>query len=56
MTCDPLTKQELYILTDALIHYNYGYVTKPHSLSTKYKIKIIQKKLLKMEDNALDDS
>ena len=56
MTNDPLTKQEFYILTDAIISYKYGYVNKPLNLSTKYKIKIIQKKLLKMEDNALDDS
>ena len=56
MTNDPLTKQELYILTDAIISYNYGYVNKPLNPSTKYKIKIIQKKLLQMEDSALDDS
>ena len=52
MTNDPLTKQELYILTDAIIHYNYGWRVPSHTPQTKYKIKIIQKKLLQMEDNA----
>ena len=43
-----LTIDELYILTDALIHYNR--VNKSLHPSTKYKIKTIQKKLLKMEE------
>ena len=43
------TNEELYILQDALISYKYGRVDKPCS-STKDKIRIIQKKLLSMED------
>ncbi len=53
MTNDPITKQELYILQDALISYKYGRVNRLYS---KDKIRTIQKKLLKMEDNALDNS
>jgi len=43
-----LLKEELYILTDALIHYNR--VDKSLNPSTKDKIKTIQKKLLLMEE------
>lgn len=46
-----LSKEELYIVQDALIAYKYRSVNQPHHPSTKYKIKTIQKKLLKMEDN-----
>ena len=49
MTNDPLTIDELYILQDALIYYNR--VDKSLNPSTKYKIRIIQKKLLLMEEN-----
>ena len=45
-----LSLEELYILQDALIAYKYRSVNQPHDPSTKYKIKIIQKKLLKMEE------
>ena len=44
MTNDPLTKVELCILQDALITYKY------QSNCPKDKIRIIQKKLLKIED------
>jgi|TARA_X000001388_G_scaffold61975_1_gene47684 hypothetical protein len=52
MTNDPLTIDELYILTDAVINYKYGWVDKSLNPSTKYKIRIIQKKLLLMEENS----
>ena len=45
-----LTKDDLYILQDALIHYNYGWKVPSHTPQTKHKIKTIQKKLLSMED------
>ena len=45
-----LSKEELYIVQDALINYKYGYVHRCLSPSTKDKIKTIQKKLLSMED------
>ena len=51
MTNDSLTKEELYILQDALISYKYGRVNRSHHPSTKYKIRIIQKKLLSMEES-----
>tara|TARA_R100000329_G_scaffold30005_1_gene27691 strand:- start:232 stop:378 length:147 start_codon:yes stop_codon:yes gene_type:complete len=44
MTNDPLTKVELCILQDALITYKY------QSNCPKNKIRIIQKKLLSMEE------
>ena len=50
MTNDPLTKEELYIVQDALIIYKNGYTHPPLSPSTKHRIKIIQKKILKMEE------
>ena len=45
------TNEELYILQDALIHYNYGWRVPSHPPQTKYKIRTIQKKLLNMEKN-----
>ena len=45
-----LTKEELYIVQDALINYKYGYSHLPLCPSTKDKIKTIQKKLLLMEE------
>ena len=54
ITNDPITKQELYIIQDALIIYKLGYYHPPLCPSTKDKIKTIQKKLLQMEDNAND--
>jgi len=48
MTNDPLTKVELCILQDALITYKY------QSNYPKDKIRIIQKKLLKIEDSTND--
>lgn len=45
-----LSKEELYIVQDALINYKYGYSHLPLCPSTKDKIKTIQKKLLKMEE------
>lgn len=51
MTNNLLTKDDLYLLHDALYSYKYGRVDQLCS-STKDKIKTIQKKLLKMEDLA----
>jgi len=51
MTNDSLTINDLYILQDALIHYNYGWRVPSHPPQTKYKIRTIQKKLLNMEKN-----
>ena len=45
-----LSKEELYIVQDALINYKYGYSHLPLCPSTKDKIKTIQKKLLLMEE------
>ena len=45
-----LSKEELYIVQDALINYKYGYSHPFLCPSTKDKIKTIQKKLLSMED------
>ena len=45
-----LSKEELYIVQDALINYKYGYVHPCLSRSTKDKILTIQKKLLLMEE------
>lgn len=52
MTNNSLTKDDLYLLQDALIAYKYrtGSRNEPHHPSTKYKIRTIQKKLLRMED------
>ena len=44
-----LTKDDLYLLQDALISYKYGRVNRLYS---KDKIRTIQKKLFKMEDLA----
>ncbi len=52
MTNDPLTIDELYILHDAVIHYNYGWKVPSHTPQTKHKIRTIQKKLLLMEENS----
>ena len=52
MTNDPLTIDELYILNDAVIHYNYGWKVPSHTPHTKHKIRTIQKKLLLMEENS----
>ena len=43
-----LTLDEIYITLDALCSYFYGHRDRPNT-STKYKIRIIQKKLLNME-------
>ena len=50
VTSDPLTNVELCILQDALITYKY------QSSCPRDKIKIIQKKLLNMENSTLDNS
>lgn len=52
MTNNLLTKDDLYLLHDALYSYKYGRVDQSLCSSTKDKIKTIQKKLFKMEDLA----
>ena len=41
-----LTLNDLYILQDALCSYFYGHRDRPNT-STKHKIRIIQKKIIK---------
>ena len=52
MPNDQLTIDELYILQDAVIHYNYGWKVPFHTPQTKHKLRTIQKKLLSMEENS----
>lgn len=52
MTNDPLTIDEIHILTDAVVHYKYGWKVPSHTPQTKHKIRTIQKKLLLMEENS----
>ena len=49
MEKNDLILDDLYILQDALIHYNYGWRVPSHTPQKKYKNRTIQKKLLNME-------
>jgi hypothetical protein len=51
MEKNDLILNDLYTIQDALIHYKYGWRVPSHTPQTKDKIRTIQKKLLKMEEN-----